>query len=75
MERRYRRGGAANCGILTINGSDEGKVVSNGPYTRDEMNERHPADDKKTGTEMTRNQIIGVFDSGFGGLTVLKALT
>jgi putative ABC transport system ATP-binding protein len=28
-----------------------GKVVSNGPYTRDEMNERHSADDKGPGTE------------------------
>ena len=28
-----------------------GKIVSNGPYTRDEMNERHSADDEGTGTE------------------------
>jgi len=29
----------------------KGKVVSNGPYNRDEMNERHPADDKGPATE------------------------
>jgi Mn-dependent DtxR family transcriptional regulator len=28
-----------------------GKVLSNGPYTREEMNERHPADDKGPTTE------------------------
>ena len=28
-----------------------GKIVSNGPYARDEMNERHSADDEGTGTE------------------------